>query len=151
MSTTTVGFLVSTATVSAPPTPVLPAAFVQPVPTVTRPVPLKSWLAVKVASNTLPSVPAFTASPVSVPPSTVTSSAVKPVGASLKLKVTSELVSPSFRLPSTMSTVTVGLLVSMATVSLPPTPVLPAASVQPVPTLTEPEPLKPSAAVKVAS
>ena len=51
---------------------------------------------------------------------------------------------------STMSTATVGFSLSMVTVSEPPTPVLPAASCQAVPTVTEPVPEKPSVAVKVA-
>ena len=43
-------------------------------------------------------------------------------GASLKVKVTTELVSPSFSAPSTMSTVTVGFSVSMPPVSEPAPP-----------------------------
>ena len=93
----------------------------------------------------------MTARPLTVPPTAVTSAAVKSVGTSLKVKVTSEAASPSFSVASAMSTTTVGFLVSTATVSAPPTPVLPAASVQPVPTLTLPAPLKASVAVKVAS
>ena len=56
----------------------------------------------------------MTARPLTVPPTSVMSAAVKSVGASLKLKVTSELVSPSFSVASAKSTLTVGALVSMA-------------------------------------
>ena len=55
--------------------------------------------------------------------------AVKPTGASLKVKVTTELLSLSLSAPSTMSTVTVGFCVSMVTVSEPAPPRLRAASV----------------------
>ena len=43
-----------------------------------------------------------------MPPTSVTSALVKPAGASLKVKVTSELLSPSLSAASAMSTVTVG-------------------------------------------
>ena len=66
---------------------------------------------------------------VSVPPATVTSAAVKPVGASEKVKVTSETLSPLLSSVSTISTVTLGATVSTATVSLPPVPGLAEASV----------------------
>ena len=71
----------------------------------------------------------MTVSPVTVPPTAVMSAAVKSTGASLKVKVTTELLSPSFSAASTMSTVTVGFSVSIGTVSAPPVPGLPAASV----------------------
>ena len=57
------------------------------------------------------------------------SAAVKSTGASLKVKVTTELLSLSLSAASTMSTVTVGFSVSMVTVSEPPVPGLPVASV----------------------
>ena len=47
------------------------------------------------------------------------SATVEATGASLKVKVTTELLSPSLSEPSTMSTVTVGLRVSIVTVSDP--------------------------------
>ena len=71
----------------------------------------------------------MTVSPVTVPPTAVMSAAVKSTGASLKVKVTTELLSLSLSDGSTMSTVTVGFSVSMGTVSEPPAPGLPAASV----------------------
>ena len=45
-----------------------------------------------------------------VPPTAVMSAVVKSVGASLKVKVTVELLSPSLSEASTMSTVTVGFV-----------------------------------------
>ncbi len=57
------------------------------------------------------------------------SAKVKSVVASLKVKVTTELVSVSLSDASTMFTATVGLSRSMVTVSEPVAPVLPAASV----------------------
>ena len=90
--------------------------------------PSKSSLAVNVAvqvmSSLLVSVP-------SVPPTSVTSALPKPVTASEKVIVTSELLSPSLSAASVMTTVAVGLLVSTATVAEELTlPVLPAASVK---------------------
>ena len=64
-----------------------------------------------------------------VPPTTSRSASVKPVGASLKVKVTSELASVSLRDPSAMATVTVGLVRSMVTLSLPEPPRFSVASV----------------------
>ena len=64
-----------------------------------------------------------------VPPTAVMSAAVKSTGASLKVKVTTELLSLSLSAASTMSTVTVGFRVSIVTVSEPPVPGLPVASV----------------------
>ena len=84
-------------------------------------------MAVKVAVNTLGS--AVGVRPLSVPPTAVISARVKPTGASLKVKVTVDTLSALFRLGSTMSTTTLEATVSMGTVSLPPPPGLPAASV----------------------
>jgi hypothetical protein len=63
------------------------------------------------------------------PPSTSRSSTVKPVGASLKVKVTSELAVASLSALSAIATVTVGLVRSMVTLSLPEAPRFRAASV----------------------
>ena len=52
----------------------------------------------------------------------------KSVVVSLKVKLTTELSSPMLRLASTMSTPTVGFLVSIWTVSEPGSPRLPASS-----------------------
>ena len=75
-----------------------------------------------------------------LPPTAVMSAAVKFTGASVKVKVTTEALSPSFRLASTMFTTTVGLTVSIGTLSAPPVPLLPAAFCQALPTVTEPVP-----------
>ena len=88
--------------------------------------------------------------PLIEPPTGVMSLASKLAGASLKVKVTTELLLASLSEGSTMSTATVGLSRSMVTLSEPPTPALPAASCQAVPTVTEPVPEKPSVAVKIA-
>jgi hypothetical protein len=69
------------------------------------------------------------ARPVIEPPSTSRSSTVKPVGASLKVKVTSELAVASLSALSAIATVTVGLVRSMVTLSLPEAPRFRAASV----------------------
>ena len=61
---------------------------------------------------------AVAARPLSVPPTTVTSAAVKPVGASLKVKVTCEVVSPLLSAVSTILTVTLGAVVSIRPLSL---------------------------------
>jgi hypothetical protein len=91
-------------------------------------VPVKPSVAVKVAVKTFGS--AVGVRPLSVPPTAVVSARVKPTGASLKVKVTVDTLSPVlFRVVSTMSTTTLGATVSMGTVSLLPLPVLPAVSV----------------------
>ncbi len=69
------------------------------------------------------------ARPVIVPPSTSRSSTLKSVGASLNVKVTCELASLSLSDPSAIATVTVGLLRSIVTLSLPEPPRFSAASV----------------------
>ena len=67
----------------------------------------------------------LTAPPIAV----MLSTTVKDVGASLNVKVTTELVLPSFKPASAIVTATLGLSVSTGTVALPPAPTLPTASV----------------------
>ena len=66
-----------------------------------------------------------------VPPTMVRSALVKSVGTSLNTKVTTELMSVSFKPASAAAivTATLGLSVSTGTVALPPAPTLPTASV----------------------
>ena len=77
----------------------------------TDPVPSKGKLAVKIAVKTRGL--AVAVKPVTVPLTEVMSAAVKPIGASLKVKVTSEVVSAEFRLASTMLTMTLGVLATV--------------------------------------
>ena len=93
----------------------------------TEPVPLNPSSAVKVAAYTSGSPVADR--PVTTPPTASISAAVNPTGTSLKVKVTTELVSPSFSESSAMSTLSVGLILSTATLSLPAPPRFRAASV----------------------
>ena len=95
--------------------------------TVTEPVPVKPSVAVNCAVHTSGSTVA--ARPVMVPPTTWRSASVKSVGASLKVKVTSELASVSLSEDWAMFTVTVGLVRSIVTLSLPEPPRFSAASV----------------------
>ena len=69
------------------------------------------------------------ARPVTVPPVTSRSASLKPTGSSLKVKVTSELAVPSLSETYAIATVTVGLVRSMLTLSLPEPPRFRAASV----------------------
>ena len=86
-----------------------------------------------------------------MPPTAVMSAAVKSTGASLKVKVTTELLSPSLSAASTMSTVTVGFSgVDGDGVGAAGAGVAGRVGVAAGVTDTEPVPEKPSVAVKVA-
>src|SRR4029078_12387765 len=121
MSTTTVGFWVSIATVSLSPVPALPTTSVNDT-TSTEPSTTLSWAAVKVAVAAVLSP--FQTRADRVPPRT-SSTTESGSTASENVKVTLELSSPSFSALSTMSTTTVGFWVYIATVSLSSDPDLP--------------------------
>ena len=109
---------------------------------------MESSVAVKIPVHVVP--PSEEPSVLKVPPTTVTSPFAKPVTASLKVIVTTEVLVVSLKAASVIATVAVGLVVSTVAVSLAPvTPTLLTASAYAPLTVTDAPVVESSVAVNV--